>query len=230
MTLSHFSNIDAVILDFDGVVVDSEPISLGELQKSLADHGIEMNWKEMVKSFLGSNPRTISNYMLEATGRDPSPVFPGPWHERVTAGFARNLPVIDGTLPLLNALDEHNIPYCLASGSSIERLAFALDLIGQRERFEGRAFSTELVAHGKPAPDIFLHAAENLGVRPEACMVIEDGVAGTVGAKAAGVQSIIGFVGASHLEDTELRDDHARTLSANGATRIVHRLSDLLSQ
>nr|WP_321454811.1 HAD family phosphatase [uncultured Cohaesibacter sp.] len=227
--VSHpLANVKAVIFDFDGVLIDSEPISLGELQNSFAEHGIHLTWSEMVKGFLGTAPRDIIRFMKERTGRDPEGIFPEGWHAKVLARFEQGLTMIKGAEALLDTLDEHGIPYCLASGSSPDRLELALSKIGHAARFEGHAFSTEMVPNGKPAPDIFLYAARELKVEPKDCMVIEDGVAGTVGAKAAGIGTVVGLVGGSHLSDEDLRSIHANALRTAGSDLIIETLDDLL--
>ncbi|SFN82466.1 haloacid dehalogenase superfamily, subfamily IA, variant 3 with third motif having DD or ED [Cohaesibacter marisflavi] len=227
---SHpLSGTKAVIFDFDGVLVDSEPISLGELKNSFEEHGIEMEWSALVKGFLGTAPRDITTFMHEKTGRDPAGVFPEGWHNRVMARMEQGLTMISGAEALLDKLDADGIPYCIASGSSPDRLQLALSKIGQEKRFEGRSFSTEMVPNGKPAPDIFLHAAKALNVDPKDCMVVEDGIAGTVGAKAAGVGRIVGLVGGSHLNDDELRAMHGKALTEAGSDLIIKTLDDLLA-
>nr|WP_321462008.1 HAD family phosphatase [uncultured Cohaesibacter sp.] len=224
------AGIKAVIFDFDGVLVDSEPISLGELQNSFEEFGIHMEWSALVKGFLGTAPRDITRFMKEKTGRDPEGVFPGGWNRRVLARIEKGLTMIAGAKDLLDELDRRAIPYCLASGSSPNRLLLSLTKIGQEKRFEGRSFSTEMVPNGKPAPDIFLYAAEKLKVDPKDCMVVEDGIAGTIGAKAAGIGRIVGLVGGSHLSDAELRALHAKALTEAGSNMIVETLDALVTQ
>ena len=228
---SHpLSGIKAVIFDFDGVLVDSEPISLGELQNTFAEHGINMEWKDLVKGFLGTAPRDITRFMFEETGRDPSSTFPEGWHAKVLKRIEQGLTMIPGAEELLDLLDARSISYSIASGSSPDRLQLALSKIGQSERFEGHTFSTEMVPNGKPAPDIFLYSAEKLNVEPKDCMVVEDGIAGTIGAKAAGIGRIVGLVGGSHLTDPELKALHAKALIEAGADLIVETLEGLLDQ
>ena len=227
MTSSILSQIEAVIFDFDGVLVDSEPISLGELHKSFKTCGINLSYEEMISQFLGASIADTSAYMKKATGRDPGEEFPDRWQQRVLDDFKRDLPMIPGAEALLDRLDANGISYCLASGSSVRRLAFAVGLIGHAERFKDRAFSTELVRHGKPAPDIFEYSATRLGVAPEKCMVLEDGTAGVRGAREAGIGTIVGFVGGSHLSDPILRAAHAEKLRECGAGIVIERLEDL---
>ncbi len=222
------SGIKAVIFDFDGVIVDSEPISLGELQNTFHKHGIPMDWSTLIKDFLGTSPRDISRFMHEQTGEDLTGIFPEEWHARVLERIKQGLTTIDGASDLLDVLDANSIPYCLASGSTPDRLYQSLTKIGEDHRFEGRSFSTNMVPNGKPAPDIFLYAAEALNVDPKDCMVVEDGIAGTVGAKAAGIGRIVGLVGGSHLRDPELKALHRKALTGAGSNLIVETLRELI--
>ena len=214
------NNIRAVIFDFDGVLVDSEVISLSELQRALAFYGIEKNWNELVDGFLGHSNGSIGAYIQKTTGKDLGEEFPDRW---IMERFSADLALMPGAVALLDLLDEQNIPYCIASGSSPQRLRHALDVVNIGERFRGRIFSSDLVEKGKPAPDIFHYSLEALGVDASEAVVIEDGVAGTIGARAAGIASIFGFVGGSHL--TDCRDRHAEKLKEAGATPIAHHLS-----
>ncbi|SNY90037.1 haloacid dehalogenase superfamily, subfamily IA, variant 3 with third motif having DD or ED [Cohaesibacter sp. ES.047] len=228
MTANLLAGVDAVIFDFDGVVIDSEPISLGELGVTLSQFGLEMSWPELVTSFMGHSDIAIQAYIEEKIGKPTGDLFPDAWRKRVREGFAKSLPVVDGIPALFERLDRDGIPHCLATGSSQARVAFALEQIGETERFADTAFSAEQVKNGKPAPDLFLFAADQLGVDPARSMVIEDGLAGVAGSKAAGIGLIVGFVGASHLNDDALRKAHAENLREAGATHIIESISDLL--
>lgn len=219
----EMSNIRAVIFDFDGVLVDSEVISLSELQRALAFYGIEKNWDELVEGFLGHSNSSIGAYIQKETGKDLGEEFPNRWIDRILQRFSEDLALMPGATALLDLLDEQNIPYCIASGSSPKRLRHALEIVGITDRFQGRLFSSELVEKGKPAPDIFLYALEALGVDASEALVIEDGVAGTVGAKAAGIASIFGFVGGSHL--TNCWESHAAKLKEAGASPVAQHLN-----
>ena len=111
---------------------------------------------------------------------------------------------------------------CVASSGRPERLKHALSLVGLYDRFHPHIFSAVEVARGKPAPDLFLHAAARMGAAPERCVVIEDSVPGVMAAVAAGM-SVIGFVGASHC-----RPDEAARLAAHGAARVIDDMTKLL--
>ena len=216
---------EAVIFDFDGVLVDSEVISLSELNRTLETFGIGKRWDELVNDFLGYSSQTIVNLIEQQIGTSPGQEFPELWAKRVFARFLSDLKLIPGAFQLLEHLDKSGIPYCIASGSSPERLQYSLELVGLTKHFEGKTFSGEMVGRGKPAPDIFLYAAEKLGVPPNRCLVIEDGVAGTIGATTAQIAKIIGFVGGSHLKGCE--DGHADRLAQNGASTIVSSLREI---
>jgi HAD superfamily hydrolase (TIGR01509 family) len=120
-------------------------------------------------------------------------------------------------------LDSLSCKICVASSGRPARLEYALSLVGLYDRFRPHVFSATEVPRGKPAPDLFLHAAARMGVMPARCVVIEDSVPGVMGAVAAGM-SVIGFVGASHC-----RSDDAARLAAHGAALVINDMAKLLS-
>lgn len=218
------SKCEAVIFDFDGVIVDSETISLDELQRSLAMFGIEKNWTELVEGFLGHSNASTRAYIEKTSGKSAGDEFPKLWNERILARFTTDLALMPGILSLFDHLDAQGIRYCIATGSSEGRLQHALDVVGIGHRFEDRLFSTDRVPNGKPAPDIFHLALEALGVDATRAAVIEDGIAGTVGARAAGIEAVYGFVGGTHLQDCA--DWQAGKLAEAGAAQVAKDLSD----
>jgi beta-phosphoglucomutase-like phosphatase (HAD superfamily) len=115
-----------------------------------------------------------------------------------------------------------NAPVCVASSSSIDRVTLSLRLTRLDALFAPHVYSAEGVAHGKPAPDIFLHAAREMGVAPRDCIVIEDSVAGVTAARAAGM-AVFGFAGGSHFAETAQRE----ALRAVGALSIFDAMADL---
>ncbi|TRD15677.1 HAD family hydrolase [Palleronia caenipelagi] len=208
-----------VIFDFDGVVADSEMISLGTLQASLCDLGIDMSLEALQARFLGTSVRTIATF-LEDNGRgDSFEAFRRDWEARLFTQFRSALRPMSGIESLLDDLDDAGIAYCIASSSSFERLGVALSAIGLEQRFN-HVFSAELVSRGKPAPDLFLHAAEKLATRPEECVVIEDSPVGIAAAEAAGMRAI-GFLGGDHLARPMLHNAHAELLKTKGASCVV---------
>ncbi len=218
--------IKAVIFDFDGVLVNSEIIALAELRDCLAEFGIKLTWDALIDKFLGASFEDIQAYVERKTGKPPGPSFRENWYARLFARYQRGLTVIPGALELLDQLDARGIDFCVASGGSYRRLTFALDVTGLRNRFDGRAFSSDSVSRGKPEPDLFLYAAGRLGVKPKDCLVVEDAVAGVRAATAAKIRSL-GFVGGSHL--AERRALHGQQFRTAGAMAVIDDLRETLA-
>ena len=130
--------------------------------------------------------------------------------------FAAELRPIEGIAEVVGHL---TCPACVASSGTPERIARSLGLTGLLPHFEGRMFSATMVAHGKPAPDLFLFAASAMGVAPGRSVVVEDSVAGVTAASAGGIRSI-GFVGGAHCPP-----DHGARLLAAGAERVIDRMA-----
>jgi HAD superfamily hydrolase (TIGR01509 family) len=199
-----------VIFDCDGVLVDSEPIAVRIDVQTLAEFGLEMSEAEIIKRFVGRS-QTVMREVIEAhIGRR----LPEDWEVRAERGyreaFEAELQAIAG---LEEALAELDVATCVASGSVPESIRFKLELTGLYERFEGRIFSAVEVEHGKPAPDLFLHASERMGVEPARCIVIEDSIYGVQAARAAGMR-VLAYTGSSMTAtaalagpDTQLFDD-----------------------
>ena len=128
----------------------------------------------------------------------------------------------DAIPSIVEVLDSLICKICVASSGRPERLKHALSLVGLYDRFHPHIFSAVEVARGKPAPDLFLHAAARMGTAPERCVVVEDSVPGVIAGVAAGM-SVIGFVGASHC-----RPDEAARLAAHGAAPVIDNMTKLL--
>ena len=192
-----------VIFDFDGVLVDSEVISLTTLRESLADFGAPMTEAQVRETFLGGSIRQINAFLQTvAAPAYPPEDFEARWYATLFARFRAELQVMPGVPALLDHLDAQGHGYCIASGGSMERLGVALSVTGLAPRFGDRVYSADMVARGKPAPDIFLHAAQQMGATPDRCLVIEDSPAGAQAAHAAGMRAL-GFVGGTHLRGRE---------------------------
>ena len=125
---------------------------------------------------------------------------------------------------LLDAFDTHNLDYCITSGSSARRLDAAMSLLGWKRRFKHRCFSAEPLEAGKPAPDLFLHAASEVGVLPQNCAVVEASAAGIKAATQANMFSI-GFVGGSHFAD--ILAERRKLLRREGAHFCLNAFSEL---
>lgn len=214
-----------VIFDFDGVVVDSEPISLSTLRDTLAHFGLDLTIDAVRSRFLGNSVPRIAQAIRAETGQD-QPGFAAHWYDLLFARFRVELRPMPGITDLLDALDRRGVAYCIASGSAFQRLDVSLEVTGLAPRFEGRVFSADLVARGKPAPDLFLHAAQSMGVAPRDCLVVEDAPAGIEAAEAAGMRAL-GFVGGGHL--AALAQAHGALLAERGAEGVLSALDEVLA-
>lgn len=214
-----------IIFDFDGVVVDSEPISLATLHAALADFGVTLTPDDVRATFLGGSMRQIEQFVDAHGTRTAAEGFAELWNATLFARFRRELQRMPGIDALLDHLDSRSLPYCIASGASFERLNVALEAVGFLDRFAARVFSVDLVAQGKPAPDIFLRAAADLRQPADRCLVIEDSPAGIAGAKAAGMRAL-GFIGGSHLADCDV--EHVARLRDARADAVIATLEEAI--
>lgn len=190
-----------VIFDCDGVLVDSEPISLRLLLETLASAGVAMTPAEADALFLGRSLASTREIVRRDYGLEVSDAALDEMRRALYAAFRAELQPIPG---IAEALDALPVPYCVASSSQPERIELSLAVTGLWPRFAGRAFSATMVARGKPAPDLFLHAARSLGYRPDDCIVVEDSPAGITAAQAASMR-VVAFTGGSHASTDEHR-------------------------
>src|ERR1044072_2580169 len=181
---------DMVIFDNDGVLVDSEPISNRLLAGYLTELGHPTSYEDSLRDYMGSAMHRIHELVLERTGQRLPADFDTIFHSRVFAAFRRELEPVARAPALLNGLRADGIPYCVASSGSHERIRVALRKTGLYDFFgEDRIFSSEDVGRGKPAPDLFLHAASRMGATPGQCAVVEDSPLGVRAALAAGMDA-----------------------------------------
>ncbi|WP_157631026.1 HAD family hydrolase [Kribbella catacumbae] len=180
-----------VIFDNDGVLVDSERLANGILAELLTEAGLPYTFEETVRDFMGGSMVSMRQQAEAKLGSALPADLEDRYHERLFAGFAQLQPV-PGVREVLDQLDAEGITYCLASSGTHRRIHTALTTVGFWDRFEGRIFSSEDVRHGKPAPDLFLHAATTMGVKPADCVVVEDSPLGVAAANAAGMR-VFGF-------------------------------------
>lgn len=209
-----------VIFDCDGVLVDSEPIALRLLLSTLAAAGLVLTPREADELFLGRSLATTREIVARDYGVTVSDAALDAMRRELYAAFADELQPIPGIAETLDALSS---PYCVASSSQPERIELSLRVTGLWSRFEGRAFSSTMVKHGKPAPDLFLLAAERLGHDPADCLVVEDSPAGIMAAQAAEMR-VVGFTGGSHAHS----DRHRADVAALRPDAIIDRMPALL--
>ncbi|KUM74247.1 HAD family hydrolase [Streptomyces curacoi] len=184
---------DLVIFDNDGVLVDSEPISNRLLAAYLTELGHPTTYEDSIRDYMGSAMHRIHDLVRERTGQLLPEDFDDVFHTRVFAAFERELKAVVGVVDVLEKLVGEEVPYCVASSGSHERIRVGHRTTGLERFFEdGRIFSSQDVGRGKPAPDLFLYAAERMGVAPERCVVVEDSPLGVRAAVAAGMD-VYGF-------------------------------------
>jgi HAD superfamily hydrolase (TIGR01509 family) len=175
---------DLVIFDCDGVLVDSERIAVRIDVIVLERLGWPLTEAEVIERFVGRSEEYMVGEIEAALGRPLAPDWDHEFRPLYHDAFEAELAPVDG---VVDALDRIGAPTCVASSSSHERLRRTLGLTGLYDRFAGRIFSAADVANGKPAPDLFLHAAATLGADPARCAVVEDSVFGLQAARAAGM-------------------------------------------
>lgn len=189
-----------IIFDCDGVLIDSEVISARQLIAELKGYGVEMDMAFVSRHFLGRSYPVVLKEVRDRWGVALPDRFEADYRARLLAAFETDLKVMPGIVATIRALRR---PYCLATSSSPERMRRSLDITGLAPLFEGRAFTASEVARGKPAPDLFLHAAARMGAAPADCAVIEDSLNGVRAGLAAGMR-VWRFTGGSHLKGLDL--------------------------
>ncbi|MFG2738354.1 HAD family hydrolase [Streptomyces harbinensis] len=185
------SAIELVIFDCDGVLVDSEPLALRVCVELGAQLGWPLTEREIVDRFLGRSERSVTAQVAERLGEEAAARWNALYRARLAEAIDTELLPVPG---VVEALDAIVLPSCIASSGSHEKMRRTLGRTGLRERFEGRIFSASEVARGKPEPDLFLHAAQRLGVDPARCAVVEDSQYGVRAARAAGMRAF-GYAG-----------------------------------
>jgi HAD superfamily hydrolase (TIGR01509 family) len=199
---------DLVIFDCDGVLIDSEIISARMLVSELSKLGVTIDLDYVAKHFLGRSYPTVMSQIRAEFGLDLPPAFEDQYRETLLAAFETDLRIMPHVQDVLAQLD---LPYCVATSSSPRRADTSLRLVGLGALTGARLFTSTMVAKGKPAPDLFLHAMSAMGaIEPGRCLVIEDSLNGVRAARAAGMQ-VWRFIGGTHLANRVLEEpDDAR--------------------
>ena len=208
-----------ILFDCDGVLVDSEVLATRELQRYLEDLCFPADFDLTNHDrFTGFSLRDVRTSLESQAGRPLPEDFERELRRRDLDAFQRDLRAIDGVRDTLSTLD---FPRCVASSGSQEKVRHSLTLTGLIDYFGTHLFSAydHQVNRGKPAPDLFLHAAKSMGFQPNHCLVIEDSVAGVRAGVAAGMRTI-GFTGGSHCST-----DHPARLRHAGAHDVAMNMS-----
>lgn len=208
-----------VIFDCDGVLVDSEPISIVVLREMIAGAGHEMTEDTAYERFLGRSMATICAGLAEDPGIEITGAQLDAMRLALNARFRAELQPIGGIADALRAMP---MARCVASSSKPERIALSLDVTGLLPLLEPHIFSATMVKAGKPAPDLFLHAARQMDFAPDRCLVIEDSSAGIEAAKRAGMR-VFAFTGATHARSPA----HLARITALEPDLIFDNMADL---
>ena len=211
-------SFDLVVFDCDGVLIDSEPIVNRAHAETLALCGYAIGEEVLLERFCGVSDAD----MLAAIAREWGRALPATYSAEVAARIARDYRARLKAIPGIHeALAGLALPVCVASSGTPERIRLGLEVAGLLDRFDPHLFSATMVARGKPAPDLFLHAAERMGAAPQRSVVIEDSLAGVAAARAAGMTAL-GFCGGSHC-----RPGRGERLRAGGAGLVLRDMRDL---
>jgi HAD superfamily hydrolase (TIGR01509 family) len=202
------------------VLIDSEVLTIRVEAALLAEAGIAITGDEIIERYCGISMTAMLADLEARFGRPLGDAFTAIHAARFAAICETELRAMNGVAELLDALD---CKTCVASSSAPERLCHTLGLVGLYQRFDPHIFSATMVARGKPAPDLFLLAAERMDAPPARCIVIEDSIPGVTAAMAAGMTAI-GFVGGGHCGS-----GHAERLRSAGAAVVAATMPEVLS-
>lgn len=205
---------ELVIFDNDGVLVDSEPIACSVLADLLTELGVPTTYEQVLDKYLGGSITRTRSIVEHRTGGRLPGFFEDAFHDRLFDRVDRELHPVPGIEAVIDSLD---VPFCVASSGTPERVRRSLSAAGLLERFNDRIFSAVQVEHGKPAPDLFLLAANVMQADARRCVVVEDSPLGIAAANAAGMYSV-GFASLTPAE--RLREANA------GIVRTMNELAD----
>jgi len=208
--------LTAVIFDCDGVLIDSEGLASRVEAELLRDLGLNLSVEETQRLFLGKTVDGVLDVIAARTGTRPGSNFTYNWAFATAHAFMHELKAVEGVLELAQELRRRGHLLAVASQSSLARVRFSLEVAGLSGLFGEHVYVTSMVARPKPAPDVYLLAAEKLGATPADCVVIEDSPAGAAAARGAGMRAL-GYA----------PGDTAAAMQAGGAT-VVRSMSEVL--
>jgi HAD superfamily hydrolase (TIGR01509 family) len=211
----------AIVFDFDGVIADSELIANRMLAESLTGIGLATTLEDCLRDYCGHNWSETARRIEARLGAALPPDFREQHRQRSRAVFARELAAVPGARDFLEATT--GISRAIASSSSTEWLALALERMGLADHFGRHLYSADGLERGKPHPDIYLAAAAGLGVEPSRCLAIEDSPVGARAAVAAGM-TVVGLIAGGHVAD---RAAHAAELRGVGVHHVAGSFAEL---
>lgn len=206
--------IEAIIYDFDGVIGDSEVLANAVLAEMVSELGHPTTLQDSYRTYMGKRLEDVLATIAQVTAKPLPADFMVRFQTRTRDALAARLQPVTGARAYLEEFSA--LPRAVASSSAPERLAVCLKALDLEAYFGARVFSASMVPRGKPHPDIFLHAAGQIGIAPRACLVIEDSAGGVRAAKAAGMTAL-GLLAASHIQA-----HHTEDLRAAGADALAH--------
>ncbi|WP_206239246.1 HAD family hydrolase [Novosphingobium terrae] len=209
----------ALIFDFDGVIADSEALANIVLAEEISALGRPTSYDDALDRYMGQRWHDLAALIAADIGACLPKGFAKKLMVNTLTRFRSDLTEVTGATAFIRRFA--TLPRCIASSSSMERLEVCLEVLNLSDLFTDRVFSADLVERGKPYPDIFLHAAQQLNARPEDCIVIEDSPSGVKAGIAAGMR-VIGLCAGSHI-----RTGHGERLRAAGATHIAHNWDEV---
>ena len=210
-----------IIFDCDGVLIDSEIVAARLEAEAITELGLPTTAEEICRRFAGTTTREVWATLERELGRPLPDGFFEAHLAHVRDVFSRELEPIAGARAAVEAVAASGTPFCVASSTLLPSLITNLGTAGLVDLFDGHVYSASQVKRAKPAPDVFLFAASQMGADPDDCVVVEDSVAGVTAARRAGMP-VVGFVGGSHVTA-----GHDGRLKAAGARAIFSDMRDL---
>lgn len=210
-----------IIFDCDGVLIDSEIVAARLEAEAATALGLPITAEEICRRFAGTTTREVWQTLERELGRPLPEGFFEAHLEHVRDVFSRDLEPIRGARAALERVAAAAIPFCVASSTRLPSLLTNLATAGLADLVDGRVYSASQVKRAKPAPDVFMFAASQMGADPADCLVIEDSVAGVTAARRAGMR-VAGFLGGSHVTE-----GHDERLNAAGAMVLFRRMEEL---
>lgn len=218
---NRLASFDLIIFDCDGVLLDSEALACRIDSEVLTATGFPITAEEIAERFVGRSSTHMFAELESSFGRRVPPEVQRELRTRVIAALVEEAPAMPGAAAVL---DRFTAMRCVASSSDPDRLKASLSAAGLYTCFKPNVFSAVEVPRGKPAPDLFLHAADRMGVPSQSCLVVEDSPTGVAAGVAAGM-TVVGFTGGGHCGP-----NHAERLREAGAGTIATSMNDLARQ
>jgi len=207
------------IFDFDGVIADSEALANTVLAEAVSRLGLPTTLDDALTRYMGKRWQDMVAAIEDGIGGPVPDDFSDDLKAAILARFRTDLREVTGAAAFIQRFA--SVPRCIASSSSLDRLRLCLDVLGLTNTFGDHVFSADMVARGKPHPDIFLLAADRIGVAPAHCLVVEDSISGVRAGVAAGM-TVVGLCAGSHL-----RDGHADRMLQAGAAHAAATWDDV---